>query len=286
VTASWGYEGSRVVVSGGGGAGMGAAAVRHLVELGAEVHVLDLKEPPVAVSSYQSVDLRDPDATAAAVETIGGTIDALFNCAGLAGMKFPDLDVMLVNFVGMRHLAELVAARMEAGGAIASISSTAGSGYLASIGKWMPLVMSPGFDEGKAWCAAHPEDIAGGYGPSKEAIIIWTFWASYGLAERGIRLNCISPGPTDTPMMPDFEQYVGKEFMESFPVPLGRRSTPDEQAWPMIFLNSPLAAYVTGENVVTDGGTMGAVMTGALDMSLLIPESMRESEAGTERSGG
>jgi NAD(P)-dependent dehydrogenase (short-subunit alcohol dehydrogenase family) len=275
MTATWGYEGRRVIVSGGGGAGMGAAAVRHLSDLGAEVHVLDLKEPPVAVSSYQAVDLRDPAATTEAVENIGGQVHALFNCAGLAGMKFPDLDVMLVNFVGMRHLAETVSARMEPGAAIASISSTAGSGYLASIAKWMPLVMSPGFDAAKRWCEANPEEIAGGYGPSKEAIIVWTLWASHAMAERGIRVNCISPGPTDTPMMPDFEQYVGKEFMENFPVPLGRRSTPDEQAWPLIFLNSQLASYVTGENVVTDGGTMGAVMTGSIDISGLIPESMQ-----------
>ncbi len=275
MTSTWGYEGSRVIVSGGGGAGMGAATVRHLSDLGAEVHVIDLKEPPVDVASYQAVDLRDPDATAGAVEKIGGSIDALFNCAGLAGSKFPDLDVMLVNLVGMRHLAELVAVRMEPGSAIASISSTAGSGYLMNIGKWMPLVTAPGFDAAKEWCETHPEEIAGGYGPSKEAIIIWTFWASFALAERGIRVNCISPGPTDTPMMPDFERYVGKEFMDNFPVPLGRRSSPDEQAWPLIFLNSKLASYVTGENVVTDGGTMGAVMTGSIDISGLVPDSMK-----------
>ena len=275
MTSTWGYEGSRVIVSGGGGAGMGAATVRHLSDLGAEVHVIDLKEPPVDVASYQAVDLRDPDATAGAVEKIGGTIDALFNCAGLAGSKFPDLDVMLVNLVGMRHLAELVSVRMEPGSAIASISSTAGSGYLMNIGKWMPLVTAPGFEAAKEWCETHPEEIAGGYGPSKEAIIIWTFWASYALAERGIRVNCISPGPTDTPMMSDFERYVGKEFMDNFPVPLGRRSSPDEQAWPLIFLNSKLASYVTGENVVTDGGTMGAVMTGSIDISGLVPDSMK-----------
>ena len=275
MTSTWGYEGSRVIVSGGGGAGMGAATVRHLSDLGAEVHVIDLKEPPVDVASYQAVDLRDPDATAGAVEKIGGAIDGLFNCAGLAGSKFPDLDVMLVNLVGMRHVAELVSIRMEPGSAIASISSTAGSGYLMNIGKWMPLVTAPGFDAAKEWCKTHPEEIAGGYGPSKEAIIIWTFWASYALAERGIRVNCISPGPTDTPMMPDFERYVGKEFMDNFPVPLGRRSSPDEQAWPLIFLNSKLASYVTGENVVTDGGTMGAVMTGSIDISGLVPDSMK-----------
>ena len=58
------YEGKRVVVSGGGGAGMGAAAVEGLAELGAEIHVLDLKDPPVKVASHQIVDLRDPDAVA------------------------------------------------------------------------------------------------------------------------------------------------------------------------------------------------------------------------------
>ena len=76
-------------------------------------------------------------------------------------------------------------------------------------------------------------------------------------------------------MMPDFEHYVGKEFMDNFPVPLGRRSTPDEQAWPLIFLNSKLASYITGENLVTDGGTMGAVMTGSIDIAGLVPDSMR-----------
>ena len=51
------YEGKRVVVSGGGGAGMGAATVEGLAEMGAEIHVLDLKEPPIDVATYQSADL-------------------------------------------------------------------------------------------------------------------------------------------------------------------------------------------------------------------------------------
>ena len=136
----WSYEGMRVVVSGGGGAGMGAATVTELANLGAEIHVLDLKDPPVDVASHQSVDLKDPDATAAAIDTIGGRIDALFNCAGLPGPPFSDLDTMIVNFVAMRHLAELWSTRMTDGGAIASISSTAGSGYLANIAQQALLV--------------------------------------------------------------------------------------------------------------------------------------------------
>ena len=266
----WGYEGMRVVVSGGGGAGMGAATVHELVDLGAEVHVLDLKEPPLAVASHQVVDLRDPEATSAAVEKIGGRIDALFNCAGLPGPPFSDVDTMLVNFVGMRHLAEEVIGHMPEGGAIASISSTAGAGWMGNVAKWMPLVTSAGFAAGRAWCEAHPEDIAGGYSPSKEAIIIWTLWRSFELAKQKIRINVISPGPTQTPMMPSFEAMAGKDFMDNYPIPLGRWSTPEEQAYPLIFLNSKAASFITGENLNTDGGTTGAIITGNIDMAAYV----------------
>jgi|SRR5580658_3242905 NAD(P)-dependent dehydrogenase (short-subunit alcohol dehydrogenase family) len=270
MSSVWSYEGMRVVVSGGGGGGMGAAAVEELVSLGAEVHVLDLKEPPVAVASHQVVDLRDPDSTSAAVEKIGGRIDSLFNCAGLPGPPFSDVDTMLVNFVGMRHLAEEVIGHMPEGGAIASISSTAGGGWMGNIAKWMPLVTSEGFAAGRAWCEANPDAIAGGYGPSKEAIIIWTLWRSFELAKQKIRINVISPGPTETPMMPSFEQMAGKDFMDNYPIPLERRSTPAEQAYPLIFLNSKAASFITGENLNTDGGTTGAIMTGGIDMGAYV----------------
>jgi NAD(P)-dependent dehydrogenase (short-subunit alcohol dehydrogenase family) len=264
MSAVWSYEGKRVVVSGGGGAGMGAAAVTELADLGAEIHVIDLKEPPVKVASYQSPDLRDPVATAGAIETIGGRIDALFNCAGLPGPPFSDLDTVLVNFAAPRHLARLCLPHMPEGGAIASISSTAGAGYLMNIAKWMPLVTTQSFDEAKVWCQEHPKEIEGGYAPSKEALIIWTMNAAIEFAKHGVRLNCISPGPTDTPMMPAFEDMAGAALIDMFARGAGRRSTPAEQAYPMIFLNSAAASYISGENLVTDGGTLGAMTTGAL----------------------
>ena len=265
----WDYEGTRVVVAGGGGAGMGAAAVTELTNLGAEIHVLDLREPPCDVASYQATDLLDPAATEAAIEKIGGEIHALFNCAGRPGGRYSDLEVMTVNFVAARHLVDLVAPHMPAGSAIASISSTAGAGWMANIAKWLPLVHTQGFEAGRSWCETHPTEIAGGYAPSKEALIIWTQWAALGLAQKGIRVNAISPGPTDTPMMPDFIAQVGKEFMDNFPIPLARRARPEEQAYPLIFLNSRAASFITGENLNTDGGTMGSIMTGTIDPAVL-----------------
>ncbi|MGO8859971.1 MAG: coniferyl-alcohol dehydrogenase [Acidimicrobiales bacterium] len=266
----WDYEGTRVIVSGGGGSGMGAAAVTELSRLGAEVHVIDQREPPTGAASFYKTDLRDPDAVAQTVDAIGGEINALFNCAGLPGTKFTDLDVMTVNFLSARHLADLVVPRMPRGGAIATISSGAGAGWMSNVAKWMPLVTSDGFDAALAWLKEHPDEIQGGYAPSKEVIIVWTLWASFALADKGIRINCTSPGPTQTPMMPDFEETVGKDFMEQFPIPLGRRSTPEEQAYPLIFLNSRAASFITGENLNVDGGTMGGIMTGCVDLTELL----------------
>ncbi|MBM3661107.1 MAG: SDR family oxidoreductase [Actinobacteria bacterium] len=260
----WDYEGMRVVVSGGGGAGMGAAAVTELANLGAEIHVLDLKEPPVDVASYQAANLLDAQATADAIANIPAPIHALFNCAGLPGPPFSDLDTMTVNFIAMRHLAELCADRMTEGGAIASISSTAGAGWLMNMDKWRPLLETNGFAEARAWCEANPEAIASGYAPSKEAIIMWTQWAGIEYAKRNVRLNCISPGPTDTPMMTDFENESGADLVNLFAQGAGRRSRPEEQAYPLIFLNSRAASYVSGENFNTDGGTLGALTTGSL----------------------
>ena len=105
---------------------------------------------------------------------------------------------------------------MAQGGAIASISSTAGIGYLQNIAKWMPLVATQGFAAAKQWCEDHPDEIATGYAPSKEAIIVWTMHAATRVREAGIRVNCISPGPTDTPMMPAFEDFAGKDLIDTF----------------------------------------------------------------------
>ncbi|HXY91129.1 MAG TPA: SDR family oxidoreductase [Acidimicrobiia bacterium] len=285
----FGYDGKRVVVSGGGGAGMGAATVEGLAGLGAEIHVLDLKDPPIEVASHQVVDLRDADATTAAIDAIGGRIDALFSCAGLPGPPFSDVDTMLVNFAAPRHLAASCAPRMTAGGAVVSISSAAGAGYLMNMAKWMPLVQTADFAEAKAWCEAHPEDIVGGYAASKEALILWTMDAAKDYADRGIRLNCISPGPTDTPMMPAFiegtrNMGMPDDLIDLMAQGLGRRSTPAEQAWPMIFLNSDAASYISGENLYTDGGTTSGLTTGSITLPFDL-EALAAEALGTATDG-
>jgi NAD(P)-dependent dehydrogenase (short-subunit alcohol dehydrogenase family) len=80
--------------------------------------------------------------------------------------------------------------------------------------------------------------------------------------QRGVRINCINPGPTDTPMMPAFHAMATKEVVDSAVGPVGRYSRPDEQGWPLVLLCSPRMSYVTGEVLWTDGGFFGSVTMG------------------------
>jgi NAD(P)-dependent dehydrogenase (short-subunit alcohol dehydrogenase family) len=266
------YEGKRVIVT-GAASGMGAATAQILVDLGAEVHTIDIKKPEITgLASYTECDLSQPEQIHKTVDKIGAIVNALFNCAGLPN-TFPNLDVMLVNFCGLRELTEAVIPRMIEGSAIACIASTAGIGWVQNLSLLSELLATPDFDAARAWCEAHPKELANAYGLSKEAINAYTAVRSFSLAAQHIRINCVNPGPTDTPMMPEFEKAIGKQYMDDFPIPLGRHAVAEEQAWPMVFLNSPRCSFVTGTQFECDGGFKGGLFTGQIDPSILMPET-------------
>jgi len=268
----WSYAGRRVVVC-GCFSGMGAATATELIDLGAEVIGLDIRETEVPVKQFMPVNLADRSSIDAAVEQIPSGIDALFVCSGLPGnTKWPASEVFTVNFIGARHLIEATIPKLGEGGAVASISSGAGIGYPMHQADIMELLTgASSFEQGQAWADQHAELVGDGYALSKECLILYTMWRCNDLAARGLRINCIAPGPTDTPMMPLFEEGYGQQFMRSFPKPLGRMSTPEEQAHALIFLNGPAASYVTGASLFTDGGFFAGVMTGTIDVSVMMP---------------
>ena len=261
------YTGKRVIVS-GCFSGMGEATARRLLCLGADVHGIDYKDCALPLASFQRADLRDVASIDAAVSGIGGKVDALFNCAGLPQTS-PPLDVMKVNFVGTRYLTERVVERMGQGGAVASISSTGGLGWSRRMGVLKELIQAATFEDAVAWCTDNMETVREGYSLSKEAVIVWTMMVSSKLIKQGIRINCTAPGPTQTPMMKDFEAATAKATLDMAMQPINRRSTPDEQAGPVVFLNSPAASYINGVLLPVDGGFMGGMATGQIDMAIL-----------------
>lgn len=264
-----GYKNKRVIVS-GCFSGMGEATARMLLSLGAEVHGLDYKPTTLKLASFTQVDLRDPAAIDAAIAGIGGKVDALFNCAGLP-QTAPPLDVMKVNYAGTRRVTERVLPLMSAGAAVVSISSNAGMGWSRKIPVLMGLVQISDYDQSIKWCEDNADTVREGYSLSKEAIILWTMLTSAQLIKRGIRINCTMPGPTQTPMMNHFESATKAEVLDAFIQPINRRSTPEEQAAPLVFLNSEVSSYISGIALPVDGGFMGAMATGQIDLSALMP---------------
>jgi NAD(P)-dependent dehydrogenase (short-subunit alcohol dehydrogenase family) len=267
------YQNKRVVVS-GCFSGMGEATARLLLKLGAEVHGLDYKPTTLKLASFTQVDLRDPVAIDAAVKNIGGKVDALFNCAGLPQTS-PPLDVMRVNYAGTRRLTERVLPLMSAGGAIVSISSNGGLGWSRRLPVLMQLMKIEAYEDIVKWCRENAETVREGYAFSKEALIVWTMMTSTHLIKRGIRINCTMPGPTQTPMMAQFEQATAASVLEAAAQPINRRSTPDEQAGPLVFLNSDAASYINGVALPVDGGFLGGVATGQIDLSAMMAGAAR-----------
>ena len=265
-----GYKGKRVIVS-GCFSGMGEATAKALIDLGAEVHGLDFKPSALPLASFNTIDLRDPASIEAGVAAIGGKVDALFNCAGLpGGGAFPALDTFKVNFAGTRHMTETVLPLMGEGGAIVSIASTGGLGWSRRIPVHMGLMQTTGFDGAMAWADANMDQVAEGYAFSKEAVIVWTQFMCAQLIKRGIRINCTLPSPTQTPMMKTFHETSGKSVVDAAAEPLGRYSTADEQANGLLLINSALAGIITGVVLPVDGGFMGSLATGQIDISAMM----------------
>jgi len=263
-----GYQNKRVVVA-GCYSGMGEATARILVDIGAEVHGVDYKDSTLPLASFTRVDLRDPASIEAAASKIGGKVDGLFNCAGLP-QTAPPIDVMKVNFLGTRHLTEQLLPYMSAGSAIASISSTGGLGWSRRVPTTMQLLQTQGFNAGLEWCEANLDTVAEGYSFSKEAVIVWTMLVSNSLIKKGIRINCTLPGPTQTPMMSEFESATPSEVLKAAQGPIDRLLTPEEQAGPLILLNSDAASVVNGVVLPVDGGFMGGLSTGQVDISKMM----------------
>ena len=174
----WSYEGKRVLVSGGGGAGMGAAAVRGPARARRRGPRLRRQGAGLGrgqLTGRSTCATRRPS-TSSRGQGLGGEIHALFNCAGLPGPPFSGTDVMLVNFVAARHLTDpWPPSTCRSGSAVCTISSAGAFGWEERHGpggraRWPP----PGYAEARRWCEDHPDAVGEGYLLSKQAIIVWT----------------------------------------------------------------------------------------------------------------
>jgi NAD(P)-dependent dehydrogenase (short-subunit alcohol dehydrogenase family) len=256
MTAFADYAGKQVIVT-GFGSGIGKATARLLARLGARVIGMDRNPAALDGVSFVPIDLGDPRSIDGAMDAIDGPVDALFNCAGLAPTQ-PPLDVLRVNFLGTRELTDRVVGRMARGGAIVSTSSNSGLGWAKRLPELLQLLDERSFEDGLRWIEPRVATIGNPYAYGKEALVVWTMQQSAILIARGVRINCTSPGAVQTPMLEEIEARVPAAAIDAVAKPIGRRSTADEQAWPLVMINSDAASYINGANVPVDGGFAAA----------------------------
>lgn len=225
--------------------GIGRAISELLLVEGATVHLTDLDpERGAALAAtlgdrahFHVLDVTDETGWAATVERIHGAgeqLTTLVNCAG-AALRKPLVETSVSDF---RRIVELnltgtflgirtAGQHLADGGSVVNISSL--NGVLPTAG-------------------------LGAYVASKAAVSALTRVAALELAGRGITVNAVCPGSIDTAITdrPDFADLDWDAYVRT--IPLGRRGTADEVAQAVVYFASDESRYVTGTNLVIDGG--------------------------------
>lgn len=250
------YQGKRALVV-GGATGMGAATAELAKDAGAEVIVMDIAEPSVEGIRFIKVNLADKESIDNALGELDGQINALFSCAGVADGT-PGIEK--INFIGHRHMIDRMVDEdvLPRGSAIGFISSAAGLGWESNLEKLKDYLATPDFDSAVEWVERN-----GGadYMSTKQTICAYVSSQAFPMLKRGIRINAICPGPTDTPLaQANKELWLG--FGSDYRAELGiDASTPLEQAYPLVFLCSDASISITGQILVTDAGYIASGLT-------------------------
>lgn len=251
------YDGKRAVVV-GAASGMGAATAALVQDAGADVVAMDFADVTLSGATAIHVNLAEQASIDDAVEACGGPVDALFSCAGVADGT-PGIE--RINFIGHRYMIErfLETGALRRGSTIGMISSAAGLGWESNLAILEEYLDTHDFDAATKWAV---DSGRADYWWSKQAMCAYIARESMGLLKQGIRLNGICPGPTDTPLaQANKDMWLG--FGADYRAEVGiEASTPQEQAYPLVFLCSDAASGIVGQTLITDGGYFPAGITG------------------------
>lgn len=246
-----GLKGRRVILT-GGASGIGRATALRLADEGCVLGIFDLNEagametagqcPDQTVVRAYPLDITDEAAVRAAVaafEAEFGPTEGLANVAGWdLPKRFLDTDrafwdkIIQINLYGPLIMHHVVARGMAERGFGRVVNVASDAGRVGSSGEAV-------------------------YSACKGGIIAFTKTLARELAGRGVTLNVLCPGPTDTPLFDEFRKAPGGDRLGDAlarAIPLRRLGQPDDYPGVIAFLLSEDAAYMTGQTISVSGG--------------------------------
>ncbi|WP_421118716.1 SDR family oxidoreductase [Aquihabitans daechungensis] len=250
----------RTIVVTGSASGMGAATARRLVAAGHRVIGVDQRDATV-VADLGSAGGR-ADAVAQVTDLAGGAdgaVDGLVTWAGLGGLTGrPGSLLAAVNYFGTIAMLEGLRPLLARGEQPAAVAISSNS-TLVQPGVPLHVVEAClSGDEDVALAAAEAAGSFTTYAATKTALAWWVRRHAPGgeWAGAGITLNVVAPGAVETPLLQQTREdpTVGG-FIDTFPIPVGRKGTADELAAFVEFLLGPDARFFCGSFLVVDGGT-------------------------------
>lgn len=246
------FEGRRAVVTGAAG-GIGSAIVARLVGEGAAVAAIDrdaaaLAHLPTAVHRIEG-DLQDVDgarkAVTQALDALGAPADIVVSAAGVYALA-PASEVQAKDWDFNQHI------NLRAPFFVAQAAVAARAGDGAAMSRPLAIVNISSVGAYRSGTG----DAALSYSASKAGLVALTKSMAAEWASSGVRVNVVSPGVIDTSMVRIMDDPESGTAWLKARVPMARLGRPDEIAAVVCFLASDDASYVTGAELIADGGYM------------------------------
>lgn len=256
--------------------GMGKALCETLVKLEAKVYGLDRNSTDTVGVTFIETDLSKKESIDEAFKKIPTSIDNFFGVAGLSGAKTSWHVTFTVNFIANKYITEeYLEKRMVKGSSITYVTSTGGLMWEKWEKEYKKVITAKSWEEMEAFMnKTCPNDGVGimAYSLSKRAMNYYTNYEAVKLASKGIRVNSVLPGSTDTGMKQEFEKMAGgEESLLKENGDIGRLATPSEMADPILFLGSNMARFVSGQLLIVDFGNNSQIILGYKKSKLDVP---------------
>ena len=248
----------RLVVVTGAATGIGASAARLFEEEGAEVVAVQNRTPAPYGSRRITMDLADPESIEAAAAQVPDRVDFLCNIAAMGADDNSPEDIIGANFLGTRRFTELVFNRVAKHGSILNTASVAARYWRQNVELVLKVMAMTDRAELVPFWRSLRREHQFSYTLSKAAIVVWSMKLANAHAATGPRVNVVSPGFTDTPMLQrafaNANQAV-KKLAESN----NSIASPDDVARIYLLLCSDEARVINGTEILADAGLMSTV---------------------------